>query len=271
VSRWPLGRRRYEQLRSMSSDNPTVELQQASADSPLSEDPAFALLKRSDLPPKVLEQISKNGGLMKIRKVRLAVVKHPRTPHHVSLPLVRHLFTFDLMELALTPVVPADIKIAAEESLINRLETISTGERMSLARRASGRVAAALLFDSEVRVILAALENSRLTESMLIKALVHRDAPPALVEAACHHAKWSLRPEIRIALLRNEKTPLALALEFSRTIAVDLVREILQGSRLSQSVQACLINDLEERSSKAQEPLTAKIAKDARRAEKMKR
>ena len=123
--------------------------------------------------------------------------------------MVRHLFTFDLMQVALTPVVPADIKMAAEESLINRLERLSQGERLTLAHRASGRVAAALLLDPEPRVIHAALENSRLTESAVIKALMRRDAPAAFVSAVCHHSRWSPRREIRIALLRNEKTPLA--------------------------------------------------------------
>ena len=111
---------------------------------------------------------------MKSRKVKLGVVEHPRTPRHISIPMVRNLFTFDLMQVALTPVVPADIKIAAEESLINRLERLSQGERLSLARRASGGVAAELLLDPEPRVIHAALENSRLTEAAVIKSA---DAP----------------------------------------------------------------------------------------------
>ena len=51
------------------------------------------------------------------------------------------------------PVVPTDIKMAAEDSLINRLERLAQGERLTLARRASGRIAAELLFDSEPRCI----------------------------------------------------------------------------------------------------------------------
>ena len=67
-------------------------------------------------------------------------------------------------------------------------------------------------------MIHAALENSRLTESAVIKALMRRNAPEAFVRAVCHHSKWSPRREIRIALLRNGKTPLSRALEFSRSL-----------------------------------------------------
>ena len=152
-------------------------LAEAASDPALTEDLALVLLKQSDLPTQVLDRLSRNSGVMKSRKVKLALVEHPRTPRHISVPMVRHLFTFDLMRVALTPVVPADIKMAAEESLINRLERLSQGERLSLAHRASGRVAAVLLLDPEPRVIHAALENSRLTESAVIKALMRRDAP----------------------------------------------------------------------------------------------
>jgi hypothetical protein len=132
--------------------------------------------------------------------------------------------------------------------LIKRLEKISAGERLSLAHRASGRVAGALLLDSEPRVIHAALENSRLTESSVIKAIVRRDSPAVFVEAACHHSKWSVRPEIRLALLRNEKTPLARALEFARSLPPARVREILQGSNLPARTRSYLVKDLEQRS-----------------------
>jgi len=222
-------------------------LKAAASDSALTEDLALALLKRADLQPEVLEQLSKNGSVMKGRKLKLAVVQHPATPRHVSLPMLRHLFTFDLMQVALTPLVPADIKRAANDVLITRVETIAVGQRLTLARRASGQVAGMLLLDTEARVIHAALENSRLTESMLIKALMRSAAPAALVAAASHHAKWSLRREIRIALLRNEKTPLARALEFARSLPPALVREILHGSRLPARVKACLLKEIEQR------------------------
>jgi hypothetical protein len=99
----------------------------AVSDPALTEDLALVLLKRSDLPTQVLDRLSRNTVIMKSRKVKLAVVEHPRTPRHISVPMVRHLFTFDLMQVTLTPVVPADIKMSAEEALINRLERLRKG------------------------------------------------------------------------------------------------------------------------------------------------
>jgi hypothetical protein len=205
----------------------------------LSEDRALALLQRGNLAPEVLEALSKNGAAAKSHKVKLAIAVHPRTPRHVSMPLLRQLFTFELMQVALTPAAPADLKKAAEESLINRLETISAGEKIALARRASGNVAAALLLDAEPRVMRTALENPRLTESAVVRAVL-RDASPALVHEVCHHCRWPLQKEIRMALLRCQHTPLAKALEFAASLPSTLLREILDVSRLPEEIRAAL-------------------------------
>jgi hypothetical protein len=164
----------------------------------------------------------------------------------VSLPLVRQLYTFDLMQVALTPIVPADVKRAADDALCSRLETISPGERLTLAHRGSGRIAEALLSDTETRVMQAALQNPRLTEAAIVRALVRPAASGAFVEAVCHHPQWSPRRKVRIALLRNEKTPLARATAIARGFPAAVVRETLHSSRLPGSVKAHVLAEIDD-------------------------
>ena len=218
----------------------------AASDPALSEDLALALLKRTDLPADAIERLAKNGSVIKGRKVRIALICHPRTPRHVSLPMIRHLYTFDLMNVALAAVTPADVKRVADEALVTRVPTISSGERLTLARRASAAVAAALLNDKEPRVMKTALDNSRLTEAAIVKAVNARTATEAMIQAVCHHPKWSLRHEVQIALLRNEKTPLARALQFAQRLTAAQLREVLQQSRLPAATKACLIKECVE-------------------------
>ena len=214
---------------------------------PLSdEDSALALLQRHDLSPDVIEKLSKSGVTSKSRKVMLAVISHQKSPRYVSLSLMRKLFTFDLMLVALTPAVAGDLKMAAEELLINRLESISAGEKLSLAHRASGRVAGELLLDSEPRVIAAALQNARLTEAPVVKAVLANKASPALAQAVCEHVNWSLRREVRIALLRSEHTSPEHAFEFAKSLPNDVVKETLQNSRLPETLKLRLMKDDED-------------------------
>lgn len=210
----------------------------------LTEDLALALLNRRDLPPQVLEDVSRNGSAMRHRKVIMAVVSHARTPRHIALPITRHLYTFELMQLALTPVVAADLKLAIEETLVARLETLSSGERLSLAKRGSTRIAAALLNDSEARVLEAALHNPYLTEVWVVKAIMRDDCPHPLVQAVCKHTKWSLRRDVQIALLRNPQTPLARAIAIAAALPTHVVRDILHHSRLQPNIKAYLTEQL---------------------------
>jgi hypothetical protein len=202
------------------------------------------MVKDRGLPAEVVEQISRNAAVMKSRKVQVALAAHPRTPRRIALRLIREFYTFDLMLFALLPAVAADLKRAADELLVTRLASITIGERISLARRSSAMVAGALLLDKEARVWQTALENPRLSEAAIVKALLRPGATPAFVTAVCHHAKWSVRPEVRCALLRNESVPLARALEFARRIPPEQLRDILHASRLPEKVKNYLRDEL---------------------------
>jgi len=214
------------------------------ASAPLTEDLALAQLGDRDLSSDAVERISRNLAAMESRKVRMALASHPRTPRRIALRLIRELYTFELMRFALMPTAAADLRRVAEELLLSRLASITLGERIALARRSSELVAGALLLDKEPPVWQAALDNARLSESAVVKALQRSSATPALVSAVCHHAKWSVRPEIRIALLRNQHAPLAKALEFARHLPPAQLRDILHASRLPEKIKSYLRKDL---------------------------
>ena len=226
-------------------------LRRAASDRRLTEDLALTLLERRDLPHLAIEELARNGAVMKHRKVLNALVVHPRTPRHVSLPIIRRLFTFELMQIGMLPTAASDLKMFAEEQLINRMESVSSGERLTLAKRGSTRVAAALLVDPERRVIEAALENPHLTEVWIVKAIMRDDAPQAFIESVCHHQKWSVRREVRVALLKNEFTPMARAVEFAQQMSSFALREVLRTSRLPANVKSYLQHLLEERNEKS--------------------
>jgi hypothetical protein len=215
--------------------------------SDLTEDVTLATLKNRELPGAEIDRIAKNSAVMKSRKVRLAVSAHPRAPRRVALRLLRELATFDLMQFSLMSAPAADLKRAAGELLITRLASITLGERIALARRSSANVAAALLLDKESRVWQTALENPRITEAAVVKALRSLHVTPRFVEAICRHAKWSLRPEIRIALLGSPHTPLARALEFARRLPPAQLRDILHTSRLPEKIKSYLRKDAQSR------------------------
>src|SRR5689334_5739568 len=80
------------QLERLIHDTDPAVLTAVAGDMRLTEDLALALLERRDLPREALEQLHSNSAVAKLRKVRLAIVVHPATPRHVSIPNIRHLY-----------------------------------------------------------------------------------------------------------------------------------------------------------------------------------
>jgi len=228
--------------------DPSPEVMRAVAMDPrLTEDLALSMLKRRDLTREALEALYKHKSLAKLRKVQLAIVVHPITPRHVTIPVIRHLYAFELMQVALTATVPADIKRAAEEAIVARLATVSAGERSELAKRGSGRVAAALLLDKEERIMQSALMNPQMTEMWIVKALKAGSGTELLAPAVCRQQKWSQRSDVKLALIANRHTPLARVVQFARELPLNAVRELPRSARLAPNVKACLKGALEDR------------------------
>jgi hypothetical protein len=181
----------------------------------------------------------------------MGLVVHQRTPRHVSVPAIRHLYTFDLMQVALLPSVPPDVKRAAEEVLISKLASISSGERVTLARRSSGRVAGALLLDKEERIMQAALANPQMTEVSIVKALKAGHGTELLAPAVARHQKWSYRNDVKAALLGNKDTPSGRLIHLAAELPIHLIKEVLRSGRLTSQAKNSLLAVLEKRGVKA--------------------
>jgi len=174
-------------------------------------------------------------------------VTHPHSPRHVTVPALRHLYAFELMQVALLPFVAADVKRAAEDLLLTRLAGVTSGERFTLAKRSSGRVAAALLLDKEERVLTAALANPQMTEAWIVKALKAGVGTELLAPAVCRHAKWPHRLDVKVALLGNAHTTFSRVVQFVGELPPRSLRDVLRQARLSPNVKEYIKKVLEAR------------------------
>lgn len=203
----------------------------------LLESDLLRLLERRDLPREAIQQIAAHRAGARSYNLKLALARHPKTPRLVSLPLLKFLYLFDLVRVCQTPGVPTDVKIAAEEAVLKKVEAIPRGEKITLARRASGRVAAELLVCEDKELIRAALENPYLSEAHLLRVLAHESVPRAVVESLAADIKWSYRYALRLALIRHPLTPLKRVLDFLPDIAVNDLRELCLDRRMPEQVR----------------------------------
>ena len=171
-------------------------------------------LERLDLSANVLTAIAEKGKWTASEGVRLRLARHPRTPRRFAMALLRQLYLFDLVRVSLLPSTPAEIRRLAEELMVTRVPQLPIGQKLTLARRGPARVVGALLAEGQPQAIKLALANAFLTESQVLKVLAKPGVPERVVAAIAQHPRWAVQYNVRVALVRNQHTPIPVVLAF---------------------------------------------------------
>jgi hypothetical protein len=213
----------------------------------LDETQLCLLLDRKDLPAEILEEVARRKPLLKNYRVKRALAFHPRTPRLASLRLVRELYLMDLVQLTLLPGTSAELKRIAEEQLVARLPQLPLGQKITLARRGTARVAGALLAEGHANVLAIALDNPGLTEAQVLKALSRERLPVGVVPAIAQHRKWSHTYNVRLALVRHPSSTLSTILAYLPELTVSDLRELAAPGIVSETLRKYLLAEIQQR------------------------
>lgn len=232
--------------RLLSSPDPAVLL--ALVENPaLNEQHAGVLLHRADLPQEVLAALANHPTLSASYAVRREIVLHPHAPRRVALRWVRQLYLSDLVRLTLLPSAHAELKRIAEDTIVARLPQIPLGQKLTLARRASGRVAAALLAEGILPVVRPALDNPFLTEGHLLRLLARDELAPHVFAAVAEHPRWLRLSGVQLALVRHPATPLVCVRALLPDLALNELRDLLALGRLHPERRQLLEQEIARR------------------------
>ncbi|HEX4545370.1 MAG TPA: hypothetical protein VH110_03335 [Candidatus Acidoferrum sp.] len=213
----------------------------------LDETQLCLLLDRKDLPAEILEEVARRKPLLKNYRVKRALAFHPRTPRLASLRLIRELYLMDLVQLTLLPGTSAELKRIAEEQLVARLPQLPLGQKITLARRGTARVAGALLAEGHANVLAIALDNPGLTEAQVLKALSRERLPVGVVPAIAQHRKWSHTYNVRLALVRHPSSTLSTILAYLPELTVSDLRELAAPGIVSETLRKYLLAEIQQR------------------------
>jgi len=200
---------------------------------------ACLILARMDVSAVVVAALAEaeKGKWLGCESIRLGLAQHPHTPKRIAMSAVRQLFLFDLVRVSLLPSAAPHVRRLAEEMMLSRLPHLPIGEKLTLARRAPARIAAAILAEGHPQAMKLALANSLLSESQVLKVLAREGLCERVILAIAKHPKWSYVYNVRVALLRNPLSPADCLEAFVSDLAMrDLVdisnlRETPSGTR----------------------------------------
>jgi hypothetical protein len=204
---------------------------------PIEEEVLVAVLRRA-VPAAFLEELAATRPWSERGRVLAAVVMSPRAPRALCLRLVGALSWRELADVASTMRLAAAVRARAEGLLRDGLGDMRLGDRITLARLATPAVLPLLLADGDARVVDAALVNPRLREEDLVRAVRRDDVSRPLVEAAAASPRWRECYAVRLALVLQPRTPLAVALlQITSLVPRDLAR-VADDSALRPLVRA---------------------------------
>src|SRR5438309_3289639 len=222
-------------------------------DNPALDDTQLCLLlNRKDLPTEILEEVARRKPLLKSYRVKRALAFHPRTPRLVNLRVLRELYLMDVVQLTLLPGTSTEVKRIAEEQLVGRIPQLPLGQKITLARRGTARVAGALLADGHAQVLSIALDNPGLTEAQVLKALSRENLPLGVVKAIAQHRKWSHTYNVRLALVRHRGSTLSTILAYLPELTVSDLRELAAPGIVSENLRKYLQAEIQRRIRKSE-------------------
>ena len=213
----------------------------------LDETQLCLLLARNDLPVEIIEEVVRRKPLLKNYRVKRALAFHHRTPRLASLRLIRELYLMDLVQLALLPGTPAELKRNVEDQLAARLPQLPLGQKVALARRGPARVAGALLAEGHAQVLSVVLDNAYLTEAQILKVLSREKLSPDVLRAITQHRKWSCSYNVRLALIRHSGSTLSSILAYLPELTVSDLRELAAPGIVSESLRKYLQAEIHRR------------------------
>ncbi len=192
----------------------------------------LALLKRRGI-EAVISAIYARKPLIEASAVKLALVAHLDTPPHIAQTLLPLLPVFDLLKLCLMPGVSADIRVAAERKIVQQIPTQPLGNKLTLARRGTAAILDALLREGVQSIIEICLDNPHLKEGSLHQFLMSSHANAENVSIIARSNRWKSRPNIRLAILKNPRTPLIWFTIFLPGLPAATLRDLLSSPRLT--------------------------------------
>lgn len=216
----------------------------------LTEKHLLTLLKRQDLTEEIPERIFNRHKKSLSRSLLLALVKNPATSDVIFRTLVPHLYLFELVDFCYLPRIPSDRKMAAERYILKRLPTTPLGNKITLARRAPSNVVAELLKEAQPNLTEACLSSPRLKEAAIYKLLTGSRASAEIISMVARHSRWKNRPNLRLAILRNSRTPAIWYTLWLPKLSLPLLKQLATGQRLNPQQKQLVAKELKRRRGK---------------------
>jgi hypothetical protein len=213
----------------------------------LREKDVLIIASRKNLSGDILDSIFRDKRWAESYPVRLALARNPKTPLFAALSIARFLRLFDLVELTRSHALPVIYRRKLEALVSEKIPGMALGAKKTLAKIASGEVLMKLIQDGYPEVVKICLDNPALTEAHLYKIISRQTTAPGTIRTIAEHGNWPIRYHIKIALVRNDQSPLARTVLFLPDLRTGSLKELYRDPSLPPGIRPFIHRELMER------------------------
>jgi hypothetical protein len=225
-----------EELYSIVSSSNRTHLMLCLSNPFITEEHILSLLRNPHITQEIVQAV--NDRFSTSYKIQFGIVNCAKTPHTLAMRLLPQLFWNDLVRICENYRLFPPLRRNAENHLRDKVSGLTVGERKTLARTAPRSLIGLLKSESEPSVFTCLLQNPRLIEDDLVPLLSNEMTPVSILEAVAANRQWTNRYPVRLAIVRNDKTPLRLRLLFLSRIQKPDLQVLARTPHTAQIIRA---------------------------------
>lgn len=194
------------------------------------------LIEESD-DPMVFEEVMKaNTGRVEILRM---LYDHLNTPENVRKEVAGVLqlpvkVSAELEEIKKKELKTKEVRV---QTLSQKVQNLSVAERIRLAMRGGKDIRSILLKDPNREVVLAVLDNPKLTEPELELIAHSRSVPDEALRVISRNREWMKNYTILLTIVTNPRTPAGISLGFISSLKQKDLKLLEKNKNVAEAVR----------------------------------
>ncbi|MCK8601241.1 hypothetical protein [Desulfoferrobacter suflitae] len=131
-----------------------------------------------------------------------------------------------------------------EETLFQKVQRMSTAEKVRFASRGDKEVRSLLIRDGERTIQMAVVNNPRISDGEIVSIAHSRNIHEDVLRKIAASREWIKLYPVRVALVQNPKTPMTIALRLLQTLMQKDLRAIGKSKNVPNAIARAALRSL---------------------------
>lgn len=175
---------------------------------------------------------------LKRTEILALLARHPATPEDVRSEARKGFLPVKAEGVPAVKASPAQTDDERQQSLLQRIQSLTVGEKIALALKGGRDVRSILAKDTNKEVVLNVLKNPKVTDSEAEMLAHSRNIPEDALRSIAKNREWMKSYNVVVALVNNPKTPAGIATPLVTGLKTKDLVALERNKNVSEAVRA---------------------------------